>query len=106
MTPFPGGVARSGSKVGSRYPKLVASTNEAYCPTLIGRVHSELVPQANCAYEVVIDGVSYDQVAAATAVALQTGIDREVLAITAGNYGGKLGKHHFYLQEIARGFNA
>ena len=34
ILPFPGGVVRSGSKVGSRYKSLIASTNDAYCPTL------------------------------------------------------------------------
>ena len=57
ITPFPGGVARSGSKVGSRYKGLVASTSDAYCPTLRGRVESKLHPEANCAYEIVIDGI-------------------------------------------------
>ena len=42
ILPFPGGIARSGSKVGSRYKKLKASTSDRYCPTLRGRVDSEL----------------------------------------------------------------
>src|SRR5207237_8254818 len=50
ITPFPGGVARSGSKVGSRYKGLVASTSDAYCPTLRGRVESKLHKDANRAY--------------------------------------------------------
>jgi formylmethanofuran--tetrahydromethanopterin N-formyltransferase len=58
ITPFPGGVARSGSKVGSRYKGLIASTSDPFCPTLRGRVESQLHPDANCAYEIVIDGVS------------------------------------------------
>ncbi|HMO84782.1 MAG TPA: formylmethanofuran--tetrahydromethanopterin N-formyltransferase, partial [Lacipirellulaceae bacterium] len=57
VTPFPGGVVRSGSKVGSRYRALRASTNEAYCPTLRGRVASQLVEGANAAYEIVVNGV-------------------------------------------------
>lgn len=102
ITPFPGGVARSGSKVGSRYPKLIASTNEAYCPTLIGRVPSELLPGATAAYEVVIDGVDRASVTAATKAAIQAAIAHQIPGVTAGNYGGKLGKHHFHLQEIAQ----
>ncbi|MBL8890278.1 MAG: formylmethanofuran--tetrahydromethanopterin N-formyltransferase [Planctomycetaceae bacterium] len=102
ITPFPGGVARSGSKVGSQYPKLIASTNEAYCPTLIGRVPSELLPGAVAAYEVVIDGVDRASVTNATKVAIQAAIAHQTPGVTAGNYGGKLGKHHFYLQEIAQ----
>lgn len=103
ITPFPGGIARSGSKVGSRYPKLIASTNEAYCPTLMGRVTTELLPHARCAYEIVIDGVDADSVRAAMATALHTAVEQQVLGVSAGNYGGKLGKHHFYLHEIAKG---
>lgn len=101
ITPFPGGVARSGSKVGSRYPKLIASTNEAYCPTLIGRVPSELLPGALAAYEVVMDGVDRASISEATKLAIQAAIDHRIMGVTAGNYGGKLGKHHFHLQEIA-----
>ena len=106
ITPFPGGVARSGSKVGSRYPKLMASTNQAYCPTLIGRVVSELLPNVRCAYEIVIDGIGYAEVAAAMRVALEVAVDRQVTGVTAGNYGGKLGKHLFHLQEIASELSA
>lgn len=106
ITPFPGGIARSGSKVGSRYPKLVASTNEAYCPTLQGRVATALLPQARCAYEIVIDGVDTASVQAAMMTALHTAIEYRVVAVTAGNYGGKLGKHHFYLHDIAKGMES
>src|SRR5947209_13061964 len=57
ILPFPGGIVRSGSKVGSRYKKLRASTNDAYCPTLRGVVTSALPEDANATYEIVIDGV-------------------------------------------------
>lgn len=100
VTPFPGGVVRSGSKVGSRYKQLVASTNDAFCPTLRGRVESELVDGANCAYEIVIDGVDEQSVAAAMKTALHAAAGEGVLAIGAGNYGGKLGKFHFHLREL------
>lgn len=100
ITPFPGGVVRSGSKVGSKYKGMVASTNDAYCPTLRGRVPSELVDGANCAYEIVIDGVDEQAVAAAMKTALHTAAGEGVLAISAGNYGGKLGKFHFHLREL------
>ena len=63
ITPFPGGVARSGSKVGSRYKKLQASTADAYCPTLRGRVETQLADGANAAYEIVIDGVDEASIA-------------------------------------------
>jgi formylmethanofuran--tetrahydromethanopterin N-formyltransferase len=102
ITPFPGGVARSGSKVGSRYKALKASTADAYCPTLRGRVPTKLAEGANAAYEVVIDGVDEAAIARAIAVGVRAAAGREVLGITAGNYGGKLGKFHFHLREILR----
>ncbi len=99
--PFPGGLVRSGSKVGSRYPKLKASTNDAYCPTLRGVTSTELPPDCQAVYEIVMDGLSFDAVKDAMrrglhAAAAQPG----VLRITAGNYGGKLGKHHYHLREL------
>ncbi len=100
VAPFPGGVVRSGSKVGSTYKGMVASTNDAYCPTLRGKVESNLVEGANCAYEIVIDGVSEDAVGRAMKVAVETAAGDGVLAIGAGNYGGKLGKFHFHLHEL------
>jgi formylmethanofuran--tetrahydromethanopterin N-formyltransferase len=100
ITPFPGGVARSGSKVGSRYKSLKASTADAYCPTLRGRVETRLHEEANCAYEIVIDGVNEAQVAAAMAAGIRAAAGGGVVAITAGNYGGKLGKFHFRLHEL------
>ncbi len=100
ITPFPGGVVRSGSKVGSRYPGLVASTNEAFCPTLRGRVDSQLVTRAQCSYEIVVNGVDQSAVAAALQVALAEAAAAGVLAIGAGNYGGQLGKFHFHLHQL------
>lgn len=100
ITPFPGGVARSGSKVGSRYKGLVASTSDPFCPTLRGRVESQLHPDAHCAYEIVIDGVSPEAVSQAMAAAMQAAAGPDVLMIAAGNYGGKLGKFHFHLREL------
>ena len=100
ITPFPGGVVRSGSKVGSTYKGMVASTNDAYCPTLRGRVQSDLVDGANCAYEIVIDGVDEAAVGRAMHVAIETAAGDGVLAIGAGNYGGKLGKFHFHLHKL------
>ncbi len=100
ITPFPGGVVRSGSKVGSIYEGMVASTNGAFCPMLRGRVESGLVAGANCAYEIVIDGVDEKAVGEAMRVGLETAADLGVLAISAGNYGGKLGKFHFHLHQL------
>lgn len=100
ITPFPGGVARSGSKVGSKYKGLAASTSDAYCPTLRGRVESKLHPAANCALEIVIDGVSEAAVGGAMAAGIRAAAGPGVVAITAGNYGGKLGKFHFHLRKL------
>jgi formylmethanofuran--tetrahydromethanopterin N-formyltransferase len=100
ITPFPGGVARSGSKVGSRYKTLKASTADAYCPTLRGRVETKLNPLANFVYEIVVDGTSESAVADAMKAAIHAAIGEGVVTITAGNYGGKLGKYHFALHKI------
>ncbi len=100
ITPFPAGVVRSGSKVGSRYQALKASTAHAYCPTLRGRVDSQLVDGAHCVYEIVVDGVSETAVAEAMKAAIGAVAGDGVLAIGAGNYGGRLGKFHFHLQAL------
>ena len=99
--PFPGGIVRSGSKVGSRYPKLKASTNDAYCPTLRSQTRSSLPTNCQAVYEIVIDGLSFDAVQSAMRRGLHAAAAMpEILMITAGNYGGKLGKHHFHLREL------
>ena len=100
ITPFPGGVVRSGSKVGSRYKALKASTAHAYCPTLRGRTQTLLHPDANCCYEIVINGTSREAIADAMRRAMHAAAGDDLVAITAGNYGGKLGKHHFHLHAL------
>jgi formylmethanofuran--tetrahydromethanopterin N-formyltransferase len=100
IAPFPGGVCRSGSKVGSKYKALPASTSEAYCPTLRDQVKSELVDGAKCAYEIVMDGVDEPSVAAAMRAAIEAAAGEVILAIGAGNYGGKPGKYHIRLDEL------
>jgi formylmethanofuran--tetrahydromethanopterin N-formyltransferase len=100
ITPFPGGVVRSGSKVGSRYKGLVASTNDALCSTRRGRVETQLVDGANCCYEIVIDGTGETTVARAMESAIRAAAGEGVLAIGAGNYGGRLGKFRFHLHEV------
>ena len=102
IAPFPGGVARSGSKVGSIYKTLPASTSDAYCPTLRGRVESKLHPETVAAYEIVVDGVSQEVVAEAMKAAMVAAAGENVIRIGAGNYGGKLGKFHFQLHEILK----
>ncbi|MGQ0636216.1 MAG: formylmethanofuran--tetrahydromethanopterin N-formyltransferase [Planctomycetaceae bacterium] len=99
--PFPGGIVRSGSKVGSRYKKLKASTNDAYCPTLRAVAKTELPPQAQAVYEIVIDGLSESAVREAMRVGLHAACRTEgVVRVTAGNYGGKLGPFHFRLRDL------
>ena len=99
--PFPGGIVRSGSKIGSRYAKLKASTNDAYCPTLRGLTKTELPANCNAVYEIVIDGLSFDAVQSAMKRGLHAAAaSPNIICITAGNYGGKLGKHHFYLRDL------
>lgn len=99
--PFPGGVVRSGSKVGSRYKKLKASTNDAYCPTLRGVTASELPPEVGAVYEIVVDGFSFEAVQAAMRAGLHAACQVPgIVKVTAGNYGGKLGPHHFHLRDL------
>lgn len=100
IAPFPGGVARSGSKVGSRYKKLKASTADAYCPTLRGRVKTVLEEGVNCCYEIVLDGGDEEAIGRALAQGMRAAAGPGVVAIGAGNYGGKLGKFHFHLREL------
>ncbi len=101
ILPFPGGIVRSGSKVGSRYKKLKASTNDAYCPTLRAVVPSEIPPEIGAVYEIVIDGLSAEAVRAAMRAGLHAACATPgVKRITAGNYGGKLGPFHFHLREL------
>lgn len=102
ILPFPTGIVRSGSKVGSKYKPLKASTNDPWCPTLVGQTETKLKEGENSVYEIVIDGLSEADVANA----MRTGIhtlreNNDVLRITAGNYGGKLGPFHFKLRELA-----
>jgi formylmethanofuran--tetrahydromethanopterin N-formyltransferase len=105
VMPFPGGVVRSGSKVGSKYAALSASTNDAFCPGLLGlTANSELTPDIHCVLEIVIDGLRESDVAAAMRAGLQAGIAQGaaggLLRISAGNYGGKLGPFHFHLRRL------
>ena len=104
IMPFPGGIARSGSKVGSKYKGAAASTNDAYCPTLKGKGNSALDPDIASVLEIVIDGLTPESVGdamkAGIAAVLALGPQRGALRIGAGNYGGKLGPHHYHLKEL------
>ena len=101
ILPFPGGVVRSGSKVGARgYKGMIASTNDAYCPTLRPLTASVLPDGVNAVLEIVLDGLSPDVIRAAMRAGIDAACRSGVRAISAGNYGGRLGPHHFHLHEI------
>lgn len=100
ICPFPGGVVRSGSKVGSKYKKLRASTNHAFCPVLRGAVKSDLPAGVNAVYEVVIDGLDLPSVEEATRRGVRAACREGILRIDAGNYGGKLGPFHLHLRKL------
>jgi formylmethanofuran--tetrahydromethanopterin N-formyltransferase len=104
ITPFPGGVARSGSKVGSKYKALIASTNNAFCPTLRAQSISQLPEGVGAALEVVIDGLTEAAVGQAIRLGIEAacraGSGHGLIGVTGGNYGGKLGKYHFHLKEL------
>ena len=103
ILPFPGGIVRSGSKVGSKYKNLIASTNFEFCPSLKGITDSKLDKQSKCVLEVVIDGINKEDIE----FAMREGIDvvlksniKGISRISAGNYGGKLGKYLFKLRKL------
>jgi len=111
IMPFPGGVVRSGSKVGSKYPALMASTNDAFCPALTPLArHTELDAETRCVMEIVIDGLTEADVSAAMragiAAIVARGAAAGVTRISAGNYGGKLGPYHFHLHTLLGGEGA
>lgn len=103
IMPFPGGIVRSGSKVGSRYKFLPASSNTAFCPTVRSRVDSELPEGVNCVLEIVIDGLSLQAVRRATRAGIEAACIPGIRKITAGNYGGSLGQYHIRLWEALEG---
>ena len=104
ITPFPGGIVRSGSKVGSKYVGMFASANDAFAPTIKGATHSELQAETASVLEIVIDGLTSKIVADAMREGLkaiiEVGAAKGVTRVSAGNYGGKLGQHHYHLREL------
>jgi formylmethanofuran--tetrahydromethanopterin N-formyltransferase len=104
ILPFPGGVVRSGSKVGSRRIKsMIASTNDAFCPTLRAITETALPEGVNSVLEIVINGTDAESIAGAMRVGIGAACRDGVVSISAGNYGGKLGPHHFHLRKIMEG---
>lgn len=104
ITAFPGGIVGSGSKVGSKYKFIKASTNEAFCPTLKGQVKSELTPEIGSVLEIVIDGLDEAAIKQAMRVGIKAacsyGPRKGIYRISAGNYGGNLGAYHFHLHDL------
>lgn len=104
ILPFPGGVVRSGSKVGARYYNgMIASTNDAFCPTLRPITRSELPEGVNSVLEVVLDGLDFDAIGGAMRVGIDAACRPGVRVISAGNYGGKLGPYLFHLRQVMGG---
>lgn len=105
IMPFPGGIVRSGSKIGSKYSSVPASTNDAYCPTLRGVTTSQLGPDVGAVLEIVINGLSDADLRQAMTTGIGTlcelGRRHGIKRISAGNFGGKLGPHHYHLRELA-----
>lgn len=100
VLPFPGGIVRSGSKTRSRYKFLIASTNDAYCPTLRGNVNSALPEGVNCVLEIVIDGLDLPSVEESTRVGIRAACIPGIRRISAGNYGGTLGQFQIHLHKV------
>jgi formylmethanofuran--tetrahydromethanopterin N-formyltransferase len=104
ILPFPGGIVRSGSKVGARvYTGMMASTNDAYCPTLTPLTDTRLSDGVNAVLEIVIDGLNSDVIASCMRAGIDAACREGVVAISAGNYGGKLGPYHFHLRTLMGG---
>jgi len=101
ILPFPDGVVRSGSKVGSRYKSVIASTNDAYCPTLraVSKA-TELAREIGCVLEIVIDGLDLEAVREAMRRGLAAAAQPGIRQISAGNYGGNLGQYKIELRSL------
>jgi len=100
ITPFD--VCSAGSKVETKYPEIGPTTNHPYCPTLKGKIPDSKVPDGVVSIpEIVINGTTIDVVKEAMRVAIQSAVGVEgVVKISAGNYGGKLGKHKIWLRDL------
>jgi formylmethanofuran--tetrahydromethanopterin N-formyltransferase len=100
IMPFPGGIAASGSKAGSRYKFTVASTYEAYCPTLRERLGeaSRVPPGVGSVMEIIFNGRDLASISQATQAAIAASVETPgLMRISAGNYGGRLGKSWVWL---------
>jgi formylmethanofuran--tetrahydromethanopterin N-formyltransferase len=106
ITTFPGGITGSGSKAGSRYRFSIASTYEKYCPLLRDEpeAHSALPEGVASVMEIIMNGRDQASIERATQLAIAASRDTPgLLEISAGNYGGRLGKNRIYLQPLVTG---
>jgi len=101
ITPFD--ICSAGSKVETKYPEIGPTTNHPYCPTLKGKIPDSKVPEGVGAIpEIVINGVSLEAVKKAMKAAIYSVMNmRGLIKISAGNYGGKLGKYKIHLKELS-----
>jgi formylmethanofuran--tetrahydromethanopterin N-formyltransferase len=100
VLPFPGGVAASGSKAGSRYQFAIASTFAEFCPTLKDKFGDKSRVPAGVVsiQEIIINGRDLPTIVKATQAAIAACAETPgLLKISAGNYGGRLGKSFIYL---------
>jgi len=104
VTTFPGGVCAAGSKVGSRYKFLIASTNEKFCPALKDEIEDSRVPEnVNSISEIVFNGVNENIMKEAMHHAIEAARETKgLMKISAGNYGGRLGKYKIYLRNMRK----
>jgi len=104
VLPFPGGICRSGSKVGSIKYKLPASTNHPFCPTLRSSISDSKVPgNVQSVYELVFNGLNTENVEKATGVGVAAAARIPgVVKITAVNFGGKLGPYQIRLVDALK----
>lgn len=98
---FPGGVCAAGSKIGSKYSFLSASTHERLCPTLVPHITDSQVPSGVASIsEVVFNGISLELLQDVSLKAVHAAKDTPgLLRVSAGSYGGKLGEYRIYLKK-------
>lgn len=104
ITPFPGGIVASGSKVGSiNYSKFMkATTNENFSPSIKAKIKDTKVPaDVKAIFEIVINGLSVEDINRSMKAGIHAAVTVPgVKKITAGNYGGTLGPFKFQLKDM------
>jgi formylmethanofuran--tetrahydromethanopterin N-formyltransferase len=102
ITSFPAGICRAGSKIGSKYSFLNESTNHKFCPTLKEKIEDSLLPkEANCVYEIVINGLNEEEVRKAMSALIASALhDERIIKISSTNYDGELGSIQIPLEEL------